>query len=133
MWFSMKGDPRNPADWHRIARIDLARARRAATDDDPSACAFWLEQAVEKALKGWLIEQGWALVKTHDLKRLVAETATRGLDLSAYESPLQRLNRLYLTDRYVEDSDDPEPDDAEAATLSDTAERIVDLLFPPGE
>lgn len=129
----MKGDPRNPADWHTIASVDLVRARRAAADDDPTACVFWLEQAVEKALKGWLIGRGWALVKTHDLKRLAAEVAVRGLDLSAHEAHLQRLNRLYFTDRYVDDSDDPEPDNAEAATLLTTAETIVNMLFPRGD
>jgi HEPN domain-containing protein len=127
----MKGDPHNPADWCQLARTDLARASRDLAAGDTPACAFWLAQAVEKALKGWLIGQGWQLVKTHDLKRLAAEVHIRGIDLSAHDPHLQRLSRLYFTDRYVDDSGEPEADAAEAAALLATVEIVLKLLFPP--
>lgn len=94
------------------------------------AC-FCAQQAVEKALKGWLIGQGWTLVKTHDLKRLAAEVILRGIDLSPHQVHLQRLSRLYFTDRYVDDSGEPEADASEAMVLLATAVTVVDLLFPP--
>jgi hypothetical protein len=52
------------------------------------------------------------------------------MDLSAFEVELARLGRLYFTDRYVDDSVEPDPDDAEAAQLFDATERLVALLFP---
>ena len=127
----MKGDPLNPSDWEKVARRDIATARRIVAAGDASWVCFCAQQAIEKALKGWLIGQGWPLVKTHDLKRLSAEAFVRGTDLSAHESHLLRLSRLYFTDRYVDDSGEPEADAAEAAALLTTAETIVDLIFPP--
>ena len=78
----MKGDPADPADWQKVALIDLARARKSTGEGDLSAATLWLEQCAEKAVKGWLIGQGWALVKTHDLERLCNEVGQRGVDLS---------------------------------------------------
>lgn len=126
----MKGDPLNPADWEKLVRADLVRARRELTANDASAAAFWLEQSVEKAIKGWLIGRGWSLVKTHDLSRLAEETRRRGLDLSASLPVLLRLSRLYFIDRYLDESSEPEPDVAEAAALFTTVGQIIEILFP---
>lgn len=126
----MRGDPTNPLDWLALARTDLIRARRDLAADDPVAATFWAQQAAEKSLKGWLIGKGWNLVKTHDLKRLLAEASTLGMDLSRLETEIVRLSRLYFTDRYVDDSADPEPDGAEATQLLHAAETIVTILFP---
>ena len=113
----MKGDPRNPADWLKIARADLTRARKTLGEGDLPAATLWLEQSAEKVAKGWLIGQGWSLAKTHDLERLANEITRRGLDVSWFQSSGIRLRQLYFTDRYVDDSPDPDPDEAECRRL----------------
>jgi HEPN domain-containing protein len=47
-----------PAEWLRIAEKDLARAGRLLSIDDPEAAGFFLQQAVEKFLKAYLLSKG---------------------------------------------------------------------------
>lgn len=95
----MRGDPLVPADWLALAQIDLRRVRATLRDADFGAAAFWLQQSAEKALKGWLIGCGWALVKTHDLERLAGAVTQFGQTLSWFEPTAVRLTKLYFTDR----------------------------------
>ena len=57
-----------------------------ATVSRPQAhlAAYCLQQTAEKLLKGWLIGQGWNLVKTHDLRRLLEEAEGFGLEASFF-------------------------------------------------
>lgn len=126
----MKGDPRNPADWRKVAERDLASARRCLRDQDIPLAVYCVEQAAEKALKSWLIGRGWSLVKTHNLVFLKEEARVYQIDLSAFETTLARLSRLYFADRYVDDSPDPEPDADEAARLLADVEALFAQLFP---
>ena len=60
------------ASFLRIAAADLDTAR-ASTDPTifrEGARGFWLQQAVEKALKAWLLNFGAVPPTTHDLSRL---------------------------------------------------------------
>ncbi len=127
----MKGDPGNPADWHKVAHADLVRARKCVAENDLPAATLWLEQAAEKAAKGWLIGQGWTLIKTHDLERLALEMGLRGMDVSWFSCAAVRLRQLYFSDRYVDDSPDPEPDEAECRRLLADVERLLSNLYPP--
>jgi HEPN domain-containing protein len=127
----MKGDPTNPADWQKVALTDLARARKNAGEGDLGAATLWLEQSAEKVMKGWLIGQGWTLVKTHDLERLCNEVQQHGVDVSWFLPSSTRLRRLYFTDRYFDASPDLEPDEAECLQLLAEVEQLVSALFPP--
>ncbi len=126
----MKGDPLNPADWLRAVSVDYDRVLRAIGDGDTGAAALWLEQAAEKAMKGWLIGQGWMLVKTHDLERLANECCVRGCDLSSFLPFGRRLKTLYFADRYVDDSPDAEPDAAEIESIRGEVAKLISALFP---
>lgn len=127
----MKGDPLNPADWLRVAMVDLDRARREIRAADFTAAGFWLQQSAEKAMKGWLIGHGWSLVKTHELPRLAHECAGHGTDLAWFGQSARRLIAIYFTDRYVDDSPDPEPDATECSQLLADVENLHAILFPP--
>jgi HEPN domain-containing protein len=127
----MKGDPLNPADWLRVASLDYERVLRAMEDNDSGAAVLWLEQSAEKALKGWLIGTGWALVKTHDLERLANECCVRGCDLTSFLPAGRRLKSLYFSDRYIDDSPDAEPDAAEIESLRGEVAKLIHTLFPP--
>ena len=56
-----------PADWARIARKDLSRVRKLLDVDHPDAAGFYLQQAMEKYLKAFLLSKKWKLKRTHDL------------------------------------------------------------------
>lgn len=127
---SMKGDPQNPNDWLRIAKLDYDRVLRAVDDGDAGAAILWLEQSAEKALKGWLIGDGWDLVKTHDLERLANECLLRGCQLTFFLQTARRLKSLYFSERYVDDSPDAEPDSAEIESMGGDVEQLLRLLFP---
>lgn len=127
----MKGDPSNPQDWRKAAERDLASARRSLAADDLYVTVYCLQQCAEKLLKGWLIGEGWNLVKTHDLERLVKDACARNTELAWFSSSAVRLTRLYFIDRYVDDSPDPEPDDAECRQLLSHVKRLHRELFPP--
>ena len=126
----MKGDPLNPADWLLVVRLDYDRVLRAMEDHDLGAASLWMEQAAEKAMKGWLIGTGWVLVKTHDLERLANECSVRGCDLVWFLPAGRRLKTLYFADRYVDDSPDADPDAAEIESLRAAVAQLIRVLFP---
>ena len=126
----MKGDPKNPADWRKVAERDLASARRCLRDSDLPLAVYCLEQAAEKALKSWLIGRGCGLIKTHDLQRLLNECARLGFDPSWFQPSALRLQSLYFSDRYVDDSPDPDPYEAEVKLLLADVEKLFAQLFP---
>jgi HEPN domain-containing protein len=126
----MKGNPQNPDDWQKIAALDMRRATKALADNDLSACCLWLQQAAEKSLKGWLIGKHWDLVKTHDLERMIHETAGYGEDLAWCIPTAVRLRQLYFTERYVDDSPDPEPDYAQCHAMHHDIQHLLTILNP---
>ena len=60
-----------PADWLRIAQKGLIRVERLLTVRDHEAAGFYLQQAVEKFLKAFLLFKGWKLERIHDLEALL--------------------------------------------------------------
>lgn len=83
--------PRNeslyPADWLRIAEKDFVRTQHLFSIHDPEAAGFYLQQAVEKFLKAFLLTKGW------QLQRL----AQRFWSLLVDEPFLSSQNRCVLT------------------------------------
>jgi HEPN domain-containing protein len=57
-----------PKDWIRIARKDWQRIGRNLKENDAEAAGFYLQQALEKYLKAFLIQHGWKLKKIHTLR-----------------------------------------------------------------
>jgi len=60
-----------PTDWLRIAEKDLGRTGHLLSMQDPEAAGFYLQQAVEKFLKAFLLSKGWKLERIHDLEALL--------------------------------------------------------------
>jgi hypothetical protein len=65
-----------PADWLRIAEKDLGRVERLLSIQDSEAAGFYLQQAVEKFLKAFLLSKGWQLARIHDLEALLNQALT---------------------------------------------------------
>lgn len=90
-----------PASWFRIAEDDLSAARILLSQDGPTAIsAFHLQQAVEKALKGFLISRGWGLRRLHDLDLLLTEALRHEPTLERYSDLCEELDGFYVGERY---------------------------------
>jgi HEPN domain-containing protein len=87
-----------------IATADLETAEASS---DPAmfregAWGFWLQQAVEKALKAWLLHLDVDAPLTHDLRRLLLLLAAAGVSTADLE-PLAQLTVYAVQFRYDAD------------------------------
>lgn len=88
----------------RIASADLETAEASS---DPAvfregAWGFWLQQAVEKALKAWYLQLGADAPLTHDLRRLLLLLEAEGV-ATAKLQPLAQLTVYAVQFRYDAD------------------------------
>jgi HEPN domain-containing protein len=89
-----------PADWLRIAEKDFARVEYLLNVHDPEAAGFYLQQAIEKFLKAFLLSQDWQLKRIHDLEILLNEALTFDASLEEYRFVLQKITGFYFVERY---------------------------------
>jgi len=89
-----------PRDWLNIAERDLARVERCLRDDDPEAAGFFLQQALEKFLKAYLLSRGWRLRRVHDLEALLDDALEHNPELESMRPLCQRVTGYYLIERY---------------------------------
>jgi len=89
-----------PADWLRIAEKDLGRVDHLLDVQDPEAAGFFLQQAVEKFLKAFLLSKGWELVRIHDLEALLNMALAYDPSLEPFRSVCQKITGFYLVERY---------------------------------
>jgi len=87
-------------DWLRIARKDLSRCRHLLAEDDPEAAGFFLQQALEKYLKAFLLSKGWLLKRIHDLEMLLNDCLRYDASLEPFRSLCQRVTDYYFVERY---------------------------------
>jgi HEPN domain-containing protein len=125
----MTASPPPSADWLPYARQDWARVLLLLREHDPAGAGIHLQQSVEKYLKGWLLDQGWALRRTHEVHRLLD-------DASGYDGRLRisrplcvRLSSYYLVERYPP-MNLAGPGEAQIATDLAEARQLIQMLFP---
>lgn len=97
--------------WRRNARQDWHRLSVLLDDDDGPGAGIFLQQTLEKFLKGWLLEQGWELRKTHALPELLDTACTHEPTLIAFRPFCERVSKYFLAGRYPDA--EPEAPDAE--------------------
>lgn len=81
--------------WVMKSRRDLLSAKRLAHGKDPyfDTAIYHCQQAVEKAVKGWLVFHDQSFTKTHDLRLLMAQALElepkfkKWLDIAEQVSP----------------------------------------------
>lgn len=122
--------PPPPSDeWLPYARRDWARVLLLVREYDPDGGGIFLQQAVEKYLKGWLLDRGWPLRKTHDLELLLDAAQQHDQTLAAFRGLCRRVSGYYLLERYPM----PGPSGLDAVQLTaDIAEArvLIAALFP---
>ncbi len=89
-----------PEDWRRIAEKDLRRVEHLLDFGDPEAAGFYLQQAVEKFLKAFLLFKGWSLKRVHDLEVLLNDALTHDPSLEEFRPLCQKVTGFYLVERY---------------------------------
>lgn len=65
-------------------------------DGDADGAGFFLQQALEKYLKAFLLSQRWKLKKVHTLQSLLDEAAAFMPDLSALRPICERVSGFYI-------------------------------------
>lgn len=88
-------------EWYEKGKHDIEAVKILIEKGGPSdVTGVLLQQAVEKYLKGYLINKGWKLRKTHDLKVLLDEAIKYDSSFSQYYDVLDVLTQYYLEERY---------------------------------
>ena len=85
-----------PADWLDAADRDLDRVTRSLRDADVEAAAFFLQQAVEKYLKTFLLAKGTRLRRVHDLEALLDDAVAFDASLESFRSLCQTASEYYI-------------------------------------
>jgi HEPN domain-containing protein len=95
------------ARWLASAEGDLVIARAADRDDDapPRGAAFFVQQALEKALKSILVWEQIDFPRTHDLEAL-ARLLPPTWDLPLPTTELARITDFAVETRYPGEADD---------------------------
>lgn len=94
------GESHFPRDWLAYAEEDFARVPRLVRAHDAGLAGFCLQQAIEKFLKAYLLEQGWRLRRTHDLGDLLTEAIAYEPGWDRFLSVCQRITDFYILSRY---------------------------------
>lgn len=84
--------------WFHFSQEDLDFAKSGLKDGFYSHVCFLSQQAVEKAMKGYLVTQGRDYPKTHGLISLLGCMKVTWLD--PYLSQIKKLSEFYVPLRY---------------------------------
>ncbi|MBI1821925.1 MAG: HEPN domain-containing protein [Nitrospirae bacterium] len=87
-------------DWRRVARQDWHRRSVMLEDGDAEGAGFFLQQAIEKYLKAFLLEKGWKLKKIHTLHSLIDEASEFDNTLTRFRPLCERISGYYFSERY---------------------------------
>lgn len=98
----MKERPDSPYadDWLKVARRDWHRIHVMLADRDADGAGVFLQQALEKYLKAFLLSHGWKLKKVHTLQSLLDEAAAFAPDVASLRPVCERVSGFYIGERY---------------------------------
>ena len=89
-----------PQDWYEKAKKDIKRVKILLEAEDIEGAGFHLQQAAEKAIKGFLLGKGWKLKRSHDLEDLLNSAIEYDPNLERFREALQFTTEFYIEDRY---------------------------------
>ncbi len=116
-------------EWLEYARNDLAFARDALRDPFYSYVCILAQQAVEKAMKGYLVFLNKSYPRGHGLIELLRLMNVEWLD--SHRSSLKKLSEFYVPLRYPDAAGalpDGPPNETVAVKALQWAEEIVSLI-----
>lgn len=126
-------DSREPSDWLRHARADLAAAEHVLQTLEP--CPYWIvtyhaQQCAEKALKAYLISREHEYHYTHDLRLLMDSCEKCGADWIARIRSAEKIMPFSVVARYPSTTRTVSNDDADLAVslAHDVLNKVIDAL-----
>lgn len=117
-------------EWRSYARRDWTRVQHMLDVGDAEAAGLFLQQAIEKYLKGWLLDRGLGLRKVHALQRLLDDAAGIAPSLAPFRPLCERVSAYYLLERYPHDDAGNHLDLAQVESDRAEARDLVMALFP---
>ena len=112
--------------WIELAQRNLRRAERAMEDGDFPEAVFWCHQAVEFALKAYIIWKGSLPRRTHNLIRLARQAEVED---AFPRHELAELSPYYAISRYPDVFEGvPEVEEETAERFLRLARRVVEEL-----
>lgn len=98
------GDSNRYLDWYDKAAKDLQGAKILLQyDGDCSIVAFHCQQAIEKALKGWILQHTGVLQSGHSLVYLCRIAAQTDGHIKDFLKDCAYVNQFYIETRYPAD------------------------------
>ena len=116
-------------EWREYARDDWRRMLLHLGVSDAPAAGQFLQQSMEKFLKGYLISRGWQLQRVHELKDLLDDALAYDASLAQYRPLCVRVTPYYLADRYPR-SQHRAPSEAQVRSDAREAVTMINRLFP---
>ena len=102
--FDRPGDSRRFYDWLERAEEDMTSARLLRLDEDCyNNAAFHCQQAIEKALKAYILLKSDTLVDGHNLSWLCKRAAQYDERFREWLDESAELNKCYIETRYPAD------------------------------
>jgi len=117
------------SQWLIKSQRDLGAVRVLLTNEEAylDIAAYHCQQAVEKAMKGYLVYQDIGFQKTHNLSRLLILCQSINPDFSQWEAMAEMLTPYATEYRYPGDLLEPERAEAEQAIAM--AEAFVNFVI----
>lgn len=91
--------------WLEKANDDLKWTKANLKEEVYYGACFTAQQAVEKALKAYLLYKQGRFDKVHDLKTLLDNCATYDQDFTQYQTRIVKLSFYYMQTRYPDISE----------------------------
>lgn len=121
-------DSKRPDDWKEKAKADIKGAKILFDHDGGyDLVTFHCQQAIEKALKSWLLKSAEELFEGHSLVFLCRTAIKHGAKLSDCLKDCAYVNQFYIETRYPADT----PLNVtveEAQECIDIADKIINRL-----
>ena len=118
-------DSRRYTDWYSKAKTDLKGAEILFDNSaDLSLVAFHCQQAIEKMLKGYILQNTGTLVDGHSLIFLLRKASQFDVSLKQFLKACAFVNQFYIESRYPSDLPN-EVDGDEASECLEVARAMV--------
>ena len=114
-------------EWVERADRDLRWMAIGFRERDPGVAGYYLQQALEKLLKAFLMAHGWRLQRTHNLKQLLDEAVVREPSLAQFGDLCTAVTGWYMADRYIDSKEEP-PTEDQARAARDAARPFIERL-----
>lgn len=117
-----------PAQWLEFARRDLDAGESLMRDANYLLACFHCQQAIEKALKAFLLHNGQSPPRIHSLDTLLNQCIAFDAALSAFQVGCRRVDQYYMPSRYPDIGLPALPGQTEAQKALDDARAVLNAI-----